>query len=334
MTEAGDWRQAIWNRWLVGYLTPKEPTDEKAYDPWASLPRTGPGSLEAVSNADTKSEAGSEATDSPEPLGSDDPQAGEPIGSHPIQVEGPESSYSGRHGARARLDTLLEQVDSLEGMLDSLGQRIQRGSSQDRLEARRMTDALDRIAELQERHTDALLSCTRALERLERRMIGLERNTLGRIEVREPLGTFHSEPPRTPEPELRETVAPSARYHPPHSGARFSADAAQAFQGNLGDLSIPTLLSMFELEQRTGSLRVETEDLCFAVQLELGKLVGVVQNGLAADVVDTLASVIDCRQGRFAFTPFEPANLGDASLSIGTALLRISQRNDELKRAT
>jgi hypothetical protein len=327
LSDPGDWRQAIWNRWLISYLTPKAPSDEEADESGASS-QAGVESDKPEVAAPSQSDL---RTVPAPPAASSDTEGLSSPGAEPPPELRVDSSFSGRNGARARLDALLERVDSLEGTLDSLVQRLQRTSSQDRLEVRRITDALDRVGELQERHTDALLSCTRALERLERRMMGLERHALARVESGAPLGTFHSDPPRAPEPELRETVTPSGRFRPPLSGARL-VDSAQAFQGNLSDLSVSTLLSMFELEQRTGTLDIETQEHALSVELEAGKLTSVHQGDGLVDAVNALASVIDCRNGRFTFSPGKASGASDAALSVGSVLLRISQKNDEEKR--
>jgi Domain of unknown function (DUF4388) len=322
--DAGDWRHAIWNRWLISYLTPRD-ADETEH------------SNEVVERVSP------EATAAPEPA---EPQATPPAAtaadttarpsdpSEPVhEPSSPDAGLGQRPSARARLDSLLEQVFSLEATVDSLVQRTHRTSAQERLEVRRTHDALDRIAELQERHTDALLSCTRALERLERRMMSLERHALSRpgAETRPSVGAFHSEPPRMHDPDFRDVLTPSGRPRP--SATRLTTDSGQAFHGNLGDLSVPTLLSMFELERRTGSFEIETDDQQLMVMLDAGKLVTVTRNGLDADLVEALGSVIEQRHGRFAFTPLERTSPPpDHAVTVGTVLLRISQKSDEEKR--
>jgi hypothetical protein len=347
LTDPGDWRQAIWNRWLISYLTPR---DDERSDREATVGSTGeappreaqtsPSAFEgpvapsAVAGGPITAGPVVTETGTPEKPTPTEGKMADPTVSAETDTAG-DSAFPIRPSARARFDALIEHVYSLEGTIDALMQRSQRTGAQERLEVRRITEGLDRMAELQERHTDALLSCTRALERLERRMMSLERHALSRpwVDPRPPLGTFHSEPPRMPDPDFREMLTPSGRPRAPVSGTRLASDSGQAFQGNLGDLSVPTLLSMFELEHRTGSFEIETDDQVLLVQLAGGKLVGVIQNGIEADPVDALASVIEQRQGRFMFTPSQgPLAPADKTVSIGSVLLRVSQKNDEDNR--
>ncbi len=301
-TNQPDWRHAIWNRWLISYLTPKDepsPVDEPA--PSDDKPRT-----------EELPEAPAPAGDAPRTEGTMEAQAPESEPPEKSDVKRPSLS------AKVRLDALSEQLLSVEAAIDSLTQRLNVSAAHERISSRRVTDGVDRLTELAERHTEVLVSCVRALERLERRFLDYDR--------RERLSL-------PPEPRAPET--PSRR--PPVSGSRVAPDLGHPFSGNLADLSVPTLLSMFELEQRTGRLTLSTTSGALTLELEEGKLGQAFFDGVPSEPVDALARVIDARSGRFLFTPGEliKDDLGltpGPKVSVGSVLLRIGQRNDEANR--
>lgn len=299
-----DWRHGIWNRWLISYLTPKEACEEKE----APVP---PAQSAESRAPEAISQEASSATESAEPSEGSAETWG------PTLYRAPPRSPS--TAARARLDALSEQLLSVEGALDSLTQRLNASAAHDRIGVRRMTDGMDRLTELTERHTEILVSCVRAIERLERRLMDTERRERT---------TLAPEAPRPPDTTSR---------RPPVSGSRLAPDLGHPFSGNLADLSVPTLLSMFELEQRTGRLTLSTTSGALTLDLQEGKLGQTFLDGSPSDPVEALALVIDVRSGRFLFTPGDLV-YGELSapdhplMSVGAVLLRIGQRSDEANR--
>lgn len=302
-TNQPDWRHAIWNRWLISYLTPKEDL--------TSAPESAPAEGQATSEDAADPTVTPPNVPHTEPAATADPG---PDSEPPEKTDPKRTSLS----ARVRLDALSEQLLSVEAALDSLTQRLNVSAAHERISARRVTDGIDRLTELADRHTEVLVSCVRALERLERRWMDTER--------RERLSL-------PPEPRATET----ASRRPPVSGSRVAPDLGHPFSGNLADLSVPTLLSMFELEQRTGRLTLSTTSGALTLELEEGKLGQTFFDGVPSEPVDALARVIDARSGRFLFTPGELVtdDLGitpGPKMSVGSVLLRIGQRNDEANR--
>lgn len=309
-TTQPDWRHGIWNRWLISYLTPKDGPD----------PNLSPAEVQEERKTTEASPPIGAEIEPPEAVG---PQASPDTSDGSNETWGPTlyraPPRSPSTAAKARLDALSEQLFSVEGALDSLTQRLNASAAHDRVGVRRMTDGVDRLTELTERHTEILVSCVRALERLERRLMDAERRERT---------TMTPEAPRPPE-------TPSRR--PPASGARLAPDLGHPFSGSLADLSVPTLLSMFELEQRTGRLTLNTTVGALTLDLKEGKLGQTFLDGSPSDPVEALALVIDVRAGRFLFTPgdliYDELTMPSGPMmSVGAVLLRVGQKNDEANR--
>jgi hypothetical protein len=106
-----------------------------------------------------------------------------------------------------------------------------------------------------------------------------------------------------------------------------------SLSGSIAELSLATILGMFELERRTGSLQVRGDDGA-VVRFELadGVLVGSYANEADVDAVEALRRALQWTQGRFWFRAGAvPANTGVAQ-SVGSLLLEATRRNDEAIR--
>jgi hypothetical protein len=117
-------------------------------------------------------------------------------------------------------------------------------------------------------------------------------------------------------------------------GSRTPADPSSPFGGTLVDISLPTLLSMAELEHWTGRLTVEAKDRIVAIDLEDGHLVAVFEDDSPSDAVQALYDLVEAREGRYCFSPLASvAKTELAPMTVGTLMLRVSHRQDELSRA-
>jgi two-component system, OmpR family, response regulator len=121
----------------------------------------------------------------------------------------------------------------------------------------------------------------------------------------------------------------------------FSSEAppssrASAFQGDIAHVSISTVLTLLELERRTGLLRIKTQEGKRA-ELELadGTFVRVTLDGKAGEPAELLRAVLRWKHGTFAFKPAgnqpEPFPKIERA-SVGALLLRAMQLEDEAER--
>ncbi len=376
-----DWRQAIWNKWLVGYLTPRQ--DEQDEDEgdfrgprsasFSKSPSIEPGQEESPPE-NTATHFGRD-----EPPTIVHPAALEPHDETPTsertyfdtlrpgalpseQAKAPSipapsipapslstfpSSSSGEdeselewsrtrraHTLRARLDHIVNQLDALELSVQRQGERDALLRVQDRVQQRALADILDRMVEAQERHTQSLVTCTRAVERLERRLMKVEQRaypssptTEESLSVNE--GVYYASSPT-------ESIVPPSmtqRVQAPPASAS-ARDTTAPLSGNLSEISLPTLLSMAELEHWTGRLTLETGQRTLLLDLEGGLLIGVFEDDSPSDAVEALYGLVEARDGRFAFSPQHQLNKTElAPMTVGTLLLRASHRRDEVDRA-
>lgn len=339
---SNDWRQAIWNRWLISYLTPREQSalaepaealaSPKPHDESASSPAHPSTSPPPVAATPEFTKAAHFAQSEPPSSIAAPPDEGTTTTppSTASRDEETRSSLPRANAVRARLDRVAEQINAVEVALDDLTERQSAGASYDRLERRRFADIVERLVETQERHTETLLACTRALERLERRVMWAERQSrLGHLGER-------LQAPFGEESEALETLVPRSgsqriRRAPEQ---RSGSDPASPLNGKLSDISLPTLLSMSELERWTGRLTLQASGRTVIVDLESGLLVGVFEDDSPSDAVEALHELIDDRDGRFTFSPSPSVTRTElAPMTVGTLLLRASHRRDEMNRA-
>jgi two-component system OmpR family response regulator len=107
------------------------------------------------------------------------------------------------------------------------------------------------------------------------------------------------------------------------------ANAAPSFSGDISLLSVPTLLSMLEMERRTGMVRVCTDGQEASIELCDGGVHRVTLAGSERDPVEGLREVLRWTKGAFAFSPGQvPASAG-VGRSVGALLLEAMQREDE-----
>ncbi|HXS18474.1 MAG TPA: DUF4388 domain-containing protein [Polyangiaceae bacterium] len=301
-----DWREAVWNKWLIGYLTPRESESEK--EELAGEPTRA---------ATTPSEEAPRAN---------------PVVTDPVSDPGRPSR--GVQALRARLDLIISRMDALEVALDRSSERENLGRVQARVHERALADLLERLVEAQERHTQGLISCTRAIERLERRVLTSERTA-------RPLSTLvpdatgfegSSFTEGTPDTLIPPSVTRAVRKVALGQGG--NREAVAPLSGSLSEISLPTLLSMAELERWTGRLILEARERTVLLELEGGLLVGAFEDDSPAEAVEALHELIEVRDGRFSFSPGASAVKTElAPMTVGTLLLRASHRRDERSRA-
>jgi two-component system OmpR family response regulator len=109
-----------------------------------------------------------------------------------------------------------------------------------------------------------------------------------------------------------------------------------AFQGDIAHLSISTILTLLELERRTGVLKVKAEDGQRA-ELELadGTFVAVTLDGAPGDPTELLRALLRWKRGSFSFKPDAQKPSPSPKIqrqSLGGLLLKAMQLEDEAGR--
>lgn len=323
-----DWRQGVWNRWLVSYLTPKSEavageggirTDGDAHPATpAESKRTESSPGEASSGEPTAQEL---SADEPRPEG---PRGRERRAEEP--TAGDASVVEQRQlAARARLEALSQQMYSVEEGLDALCQRLHVGELTDRRATQRMMELIERVVETAERQSEALERSLVTLERVERRLARLDRWV-------RPAGAESVPPPPLGTSPLMSSIVglEGALRHTAHEEP--PSRRVPSMSGSLSEMSVATLLSMFELEKRSGSLSIEGERHEVRFDLLDGAVVCGQVDDRSEDPLDVLRTAIAWRTGRFSFCPGPVATSDYPPRSVGALLLEASHQNDEAVR--
>ncbi len=136
-------------------------------------------------------------------------------------------------------------------------------------------------------------------------------------------------PPRVPsELKSRPTAAPS-----PVIDSSRAPPPGPAVSGALEDVSLATLLGIFELERRDGVFRLAAPEGTVELELRRGAIVRARSDGQDSDVVTVLARAFDFRAAEFEFTRVPVTADSDAPLSLNGLLLDVFYRHDEARRA-
>jgi response regulator RpfG family c-di-GMP phosphodiesterase len=106
-------------------------------------------------------------------------------------------------------------------------------------------------------------------------------------------------------------------------------EAAAALSGDISMLSVPTMLSMLEMERRTGTLEIKGESRTAVFELVEGHIAGVRLGDKPRESVEALREVLKWTRGAFGFSPEEVEGGGRKLHSIGALLLEAMRREDE-----
>ncbi len=272
------------------------------------------------------------------------------------------------HSGQRRSTTSVRQLALVEEQLDLLLDRFSKLERRQRESDHRQHELLDRLLLGGERQLRMLERGTQIADVVERRLERLEQ-ALSRPRSTEASTSDDQSSRRTRfAPSLsdlsrellsresqqsfsQESQIPAAagqrpRTHPvtqrPSAPARTSprpiaapSGSGPTLHGSVSDMSLTTLLSMFELERRSGVLQIETTARSVELHLREGKLSAALLNSETEDPVLCLREALAWPDGYFNFEPhaaldFERADeLGEPPRSIGSALLEATQLSDE-----
>jgi two-component system, OmpR family, response regulator len=119
----------------------------------------------------------------------------------------------------------------------------------------------------------------------------------------------------------------SAHPEPPPSSS------GSAFQGDVAQISFPTLLTMLEMEHRTGVVKVQGDGRAQAIiELLEGAVVGTQLGKAPGDPLAVFREVVTWTRGKYTFEPGEPRAVGVPKKPTSLLLLEAIRLNDEAHR--
>lgn len=121
---------------------------------------------------------------------------------------------------------------------------------------------------------------------------------------------------------------------PPSSQKPGSSDGGAALRGDLSQMSLPTVLTVLEMERRSGTLRIESPSRPrVGIVLAEGMLVSAQVAAQTVQPVRALRAVLRYKEGRFAFSPaLVQPDSGGPRHHVGALLLEAMRQEDEEAR--
>jgi two-component system OmpR family response regulator len=116
---------------------------------------------------------------------------------------------------------------------------------------------------------------------------------------------------------------------PPPSPVR---DGERVLEGDLGQISIASILTVLELERRTGLFEVSSKKRRAALELRGGAVVRGVFGGVATSPIEVLRVLLGWNVGRFAFTVSKAppsSEVAPSSMKVANMLLEAARLEDE-----
>jgi two-component system, OmpR family, response regulator len=106
-----------------------------------------------------------------------------------------------------------------------------------------------------------------------------------------------------------------------------------ALSGDVAQISIPTLLTMLEMERRTGLVRVRGDGKSHAtIELEDGAVVGARLGKASVDSLAVFREVVTWTTGKYSFEPGSPKAMPVPKSPTSLLLLEAMRLNDESHR--
>lgn len=120
-----------------------------------------------------------------------------------------------------------------------------------------------------------------------------------------------------------------ARRDSVHSDMPPSNESA-ALHGDVSQITVPTFLTMLEMERRTGRVRVQaTGKPTITFELVDGTIVQVQSGGQESDSLQTMRDVVAWNTGKYTFEPKKIELAGRSQMRISMLLLEAIRLNDE-----
>jgi two-component system OmpR family response regulator len=134
--------------------------------------------------------------------------------------------------------------------------------------------------------------------------------------------------------QVNALVGMAERLREKHETAHPVSKGGSALRGDIGQISVPTLLTMLEMERRTGELKVTPKGGAAAVfEIVEGELAGAKLAGLDEDPLEVMKSAIPWRSGEFSFQPGRVGETHGPRRSLSGLLLETLRLMDEDSRS-
>jgi DNA-binding response OmpR family regulator len=104
--------------------------------------------------------------------------------------------------------------------------------------------------------------------------------------------------------------------------------ATSAIRGDLSLVAATTLLTLLDIEQRSGELRVDAGNRRIAVELASGHVIGAAIEGKPVTAADAIAAILREKSGSFAFTPTGARAMPPNAERLGTLLFETHETSN------
>jgi two-component system, OmpR family, response regulator len=130
--------------------------------------------------------------------------------------------------------------------------------------------------------------------------------------------------------QVNALVGMAERLRDKHDSGHPVSKGASALRGDIAQISVPTLLTMLEMERRTGELKVTPKSGApAAFEVVEGELAGAKVAGVSQEPLEVMKSAINWRSGEFSFQPGRVGETHGARKSLSGLLLEALRLMDE-----
>jgi DNA-binding response OmpR family regulator len=111
------------------------------------------------------------------------------------------------------------------------------------------------------------------------------------------------------------------------------SSTANAIEGDLGQMSIATVLTVLEMERRTGVFEVVSKKRRAQLEMARGGVIEGAIGGTKVSALTALRTMLTWTVGRFSFKPTAPREVPQSHKSLGAFLIEALRLEDEAARA-
>lgn len=111
------------------------------------------------------------------------------------------------------------------------------------------------------------------------------------------------------------------------------SSTANAIEGDLGQMSIATVLTVLEMERRTGVFEVVSKKRRAHLEMARGGVLDGAIGGTQVSALTVLRTMLTWTVGRFSFKPTAPREVPQSNKSLGAFLIEALRLEDEAARA-
>lgn len=128
---------------------------------------------------------------------------------------------------------------------------------------------------------------------------------------------------------LNQRVGPASATDLPVDSTR---PGGNAFEGNLSQMSVATILTLLEMERRSGHFKVDDGTNYCSLDLVSGSVVSATMNGESREVITVVREILRWKEGRFRFRHGVEGTVPPGRATIGALLIEAVRLEDESLR--